>query len=177
MGIVLPVAVLALFGLLLVRPTPSPKSAVNSLPEAETPTVSSEAPNQSFSAPSAPSEQPIDDLLVLDQPTEQSSPQPDAAEQGGSEPTSAFSVRILNGGGRAGAAASLKADLEAAGYTVLSIGTARSTYAQTTLYYQVEFKQEASTLADALGEPTPTVEESGIAAPADILIVIGSDRP
>lgn len=123
-----------------------------------------------------------DDLVVLDTPTTTSLPQSDTASEtqvsapAATEPSHDFTVRILNGGGQAGAAATLRDQLTAAGYEVLSVGNAKNAHAQTTVYHETEKRALAETVAKDLGEPPVAFTSNAIAAPADILIVIGADR-
>lgn len=123
-----------------------------------------------------------DDLVVLDQPTEASLPQsdtksaPNTADQSTTEATPDFTIRILNGGSAAGSAAGLRDQLAEAGYEVLSIGNAKNTHGQTTLYHQADQRTAAETVAKQLGEPPIAFVTSAIASPADVLIVLGVDR-
>lgn len=178
-GVLLILLAFTILAFLLVRPNPSPE-VTNDTAQAEQsddPVVEERAPSTDFSPPRTPLGTTLDDLTILDQPTARSTPQPDTSTTPADRaPTTEFTVRILNGGGKAGAASQLKTDLETSGYTVSSIGNARTTYDTTTVYYRGSVAEDATALAQALGEPQPTIEESEVAAPADILIVIGQDR-
>ncbi len=121
-------------------------------------------------------------LVVLYTLTETSLPQQDGEPTikgeiaPATEGVSDFTVRILNGGGKTGAAATLRDELTISGYAVLSVGNARNRHAQTTLYYRDGKLNEAEIVAKQLGEPPVALTANAIAAPADVLIVIGSDR-
>ncbi|MBI4022927.1 LytR C-terminal domain-containing protein [Candidatus Berkelbacteria bacterium] len=127
-----------------------------------------------------------DELVILDAPLEESAPQ-DPGLESTARPAetippesqvdrASLTVRVLNGGGPAGAAAALRDRLEAGGYRVLSVGNAINPHARTTVYYATGFEEQAQTLANDLSESTPILIQSSIASPADVLVVIGSDR-
>lgn len=86
-----------------------------------------------------------------------------------------FTVRVLNGGAGAGAAAKMKTQLEAKGYRVISIGNAVNSYEKTTIYFLQQHQENALKLADDVGHKPVLVADS-IAKPADILVVLGADR-
>lgn len=83
-------------------------------------------------------------------------------------------VRILNGTSAEGAATKVKATLVAAGFTVSSVGNAKSAYTTTTIYYQPGRIESAQAVAKALSKYTSTVQESAeITAPDSVLVVLG----
>jgi len=189
-GIVVLAAVFAFF---------RPSIEASTLPKATPPTGTEANVNQTTTLPPQLSQTPsqandnaLDNLVVLDQPTDSSKPQPEK----NTEPDNAadtkqtkkvtdsadevvskgFTIRILNGGGKSGAAAALRTELSKSSLTVASIGNAQQTYTTTTIYYQTGKRAEAESAAKILGEPAAALEENAIAKPADILIVIGTDR-
>ncbi len=121
--------------------------------------------------------QNLDELLILDQPTADSAPQPDQTEETSTEEDGtnpgAFSLRLLDGGGVADAMDSLKDTLTTHGYTVLSTGAAIHEHPTTTLYYQPGFKAQAESVAPYINASDVAYVEDQIAAPADVLIVVG----
>ncbi len=156
-------------------------------------------PPQLAEPPKGTGETNPDALVILDNPTDSSKAQPEEASElsqtielseledqtasnetktaaAPDEVTTDFTIRILNGGGKSGAAAALKAELGKQSFTVSSIGNAHQTYAVTTVYYQAGKRAQAELLAKTLGEPAVTLEENAIARPADVLVVIGTDR-
>lgn len=152
-------------------------------------------PPQLTDRPSGGGETAADDLVILDQPTESSKPQPgdgsdltqtsNLSDLGSTAETlsdasqldkAALTIRILNGGGKAGAAAALRDGLTKQSFTISSIGNAQQTYETTIIYYQTGQRVAAELLSKSLGEPAVTLEENAIATPADVLIVIGADR-
>ena len=83
-------------------------------------------------------------------------------------------VRILNGTPTEGAATKVRATLVAAGFTISSIGNAKSAYSTTTIYYQPGRIDSAKAVAKALSKYTSTIQESAeLAAPDSILVVLG----
>lgn len=164
----------------LFRPTPTTP------PVADAPASASSTtnPNSSLKLPpqltlpqGGGSTASLDELVILDQPTESSAPQPEESTQDQTTNLPAtFTIRILNGSGKAGAAAALKDRLSAEGYTISAIGNATGSYSTTTVYYQTDKQLQAEAVAQTLGNPPVTLEQDSIAAPADVLVVIGADR-
>lgn len=144
--------------------------------------------------PSQASEGALDSLVILDTPTESSQPQPEelsdnatttdesnadtkpSKEDAATNTARDFTIRILNGSGKSGAAAALRNQLTAKSLTVSSIGNAQQTYDVTTVYYQPGQRTAAEQILKELGAPAATLEENAIAKPAEVLIVIGTDR-
>lgn len=124
-----------------------------------------------------PSTNDPSELVVLDDPRSGSAPQPEPGKTTPpvDTPARSVTVRILNGGAQQGAAGTLKTALEQEGYTVLTVGNARSMYDQTTIYYAPGQREAAATLVEALGETSIIQEESTIAAPAKLLVVLGNN--
>lgn len=87
----------------------------------------------------------------------------------------AVSIRVLNGTGAAGAAAAVKADLEKAGFTVRTVGNAKSqTYQKTVLYYRSGKQEEAKAVQAALSRyQSELVESDSLASPDTVLVVSG----
>ncbi|MBI4185587.1 LytR C-terminal domain-containing protein [Candidatus Berkelbacteria bacterium] len=183
-------------GLIALRPSVSADSQSlisSAIPGAGLPKT--HQPDAIFRAPQGGGTNiPLENLVVLDQPTETSKPQPDrlsdqltindqTASKHPDEMTStdqplktAFTVRILNGGGKAGAAAQLRDELKTNGFTVISIGNAQSTFAKTTIVYGTGKRSEAELVATILGSPALTLAQDISPAPADVLVVLGHDH-
>lgn len=84
-------------------------------------------------------------------------------------------IRILNGTFQNGAAAKARFVLEQAGFKVRTIGNAQSQTYQTTIVYYLDGKQsEAELVKTALSNYMVTLEQSTLASPDDVLIVIGT---
>lgn len=83
-------------------------------------------------------------------------------------------LRVLNGTTVTGAAGKAKTVLEKAGFTVRTTGNASNqNYATTTVYYQTGRQAEADAVKAALTDYTVTEQESSLAAPDMVLVVIG----
>ncbi|MGI6103044.1 MAG: LytR C-terminal domain-containing protein [Patescibacteria group bacterium] len=137
-------------------------------------------PTEDTTLPSLPEPSTNDpsELVVLDDQRSGSAPQPEpnkAAPTPTEKPAQSATVRILNGGAPQGAAGTLKTALEQEGYTVLTVGNARSAYDRTTIYYAPGHREVAVELVKALGETSIIQEESTIAAPAKLLVVLGNN--
>lgn len=151
-------------------------------------------PPQLATPPSSEGDTALDKLVILDKPTDSSKPQslpesdatptdstvPQTTPSTGTDATvpskSSFTIRILNGGGKAGAAAALRNDLTKQSFKISSVGNAQQTYPTSLVYYQTGKQAEAELVAKTLAEPAVTLEENAIAKPTDLLIVIGTDR-
>lgn len=145
-----------------------------------------------------PHEGTIDTWLASDSPTPSptasvspstdASPTPTATPEASASPTatptatpstgtvdkSKVTLRVLNGTTQAGAAAATKTTLEKAGFTVKSIGNAKSqTYTKTYVYYQSGKKAEADAVFAALADSKAVLEESTLANPDMVLVVFG----
>ncbi len=114
-----------------------------------------------------------DDVVVVDAPSSNSLPQPDASTAiTDTLPT----VRVLNGGAATTEAAAARDALAALHYTVVSVGTAQFSYVRSTVYYLSGRHDSALAVAQALGLADPTLVEDPIANPAEVLVVLGADR-
>lgn len=109
-------------------------------------------------------------------------PSPEATTEATATPTptttavekSSVTLRVLNGTTQAGAAASAERTLEEAGFTVRTIGNATNqNYETTTIYYQTGRAQEAALVKEGLGNANAVLEESSLADPDMVLVVIG----
>jgi|GEM_PF-6215351 len=90
---------------------------------------------------------------------------------------SSITMRILNGTTTGGAAGSMKTQLEKDGFTIRTIGNANNqNYTTTTIYYQSGKQADAQLVADALAPLPTTLEESSLANPDMVLIVVGSKK-
>jgi hypothetical protein len=99
---------------------------------------------------------------------------PTATPTTGTIDKSKVTLRVLNGTTQAGAAATTKTTLEKAGFTVKSIGNAKSqTYTKTYVYYQAGKKAEADAVLAALADSKAVLEESTLANPDMVLVVFG----
>ena len=87
---------------------------------------------------------------------------------------SKITIQVLNGTTVAGAASKAKTKLESAGYVVKQTGNAKNQDYQTTfIYYQTGHSTEATAIQSALPGYAITVQESSLADPNMILVVIG----
>jgi hypothetical protein len=83
-------------------------------------------------------------------------------------------LRILNGTTTAGAASKAKTTVEKAGFSVRTIGNAATqNYATTMVYYKEGRKAEAEAVQAALAGYTATLEQSSLADPDMVLVIIG----
>lgn len=119
-------------------------------------------------------------------PSESASPSPVATASSSPQPTpqptptsfnkSAISIRILNGTKRSGAAALAESTLKKQGFTIRDVGNARQqTYPTTIIYYQNGRLAEASAVKDSLPTYSSTLQESSLANPDMVLVVIGNE--
>jgi hypothetical protein len=107
-------------------------------------------------------------------PTAAASPTPTASTTSSTFDKSKVTLRVLNGTTQAGAAASTKTKLEAAGFTVKSIGNAKNqNYTKSYVYYQAGKKAEAEAVFAALTDSSALLEESTLASPDMVLVVFG----
>lgn len=87
---------------------------------------------------------------------------------------SAITLSVLNGTTTAGAASATKTTLQKAGFTVRTIGNAKTQdYKTTIVYYQNGHQAEANLVVTALNNTSATTEESTLANPDMVLVVIG----
>ena len=129
--------------------------------------TSSATPTPSASQTVAPTATPS----AAQSPTPAPTPSPSASPAGVVKAN--VTLRVLNGTKVAGAAADTKKTLEAAGFTVKSIGNAKTqNYTKTTIYYQTGRLAEATAVQAALGDATLT-ESSAQAAPDMVLVIYG----
>ena len=84
-----------------------------------------------------------------------------------------ISLRVLNGTTIAGAASKAKATLENDGFTVRTTGNAtHQTYTSTVIYYQTGQLTAAQQVAASLSAYSPALEESTLANPDNVLVVV-----
>lgn len=87
---------------------------------------------------------------------------------------SSITLRVLNGTTVTGAAAKAKNVLTAAGYTVRTVGNASNrSYQNTTIYYQAGNSANAALIKQSLTGYTSVLQESELAAPDMVLVVVG----
>ncbi len=181
-------AALLLIGVffLTTRPTAdSPPSKASTETEA---TVAAPASANTPTEPGPPEidrGQSVEEAIILDRPlasskaqdgstgsTAPSEPEPIAAPQPDS-----FTTRILNGSGRTGAATKVEGQLTKLGFHITTVGTAVNAYEQSVIYYSAGHELQAKALQSAFGHADATIEQSQIASPADVLLVIGASAP
>lgn len=127
-------------------PTPTPTVSASSSPEA--------SPSASASATATPTPSPSSSATTVDK--------------------AKVTLRVLNGTTQAGAAAATKTTLEKAGFTVKSIGNAKSqNYTKTYVYYASGKKAEGEAVLAALADSAAVLEESTLASPDMVLVVFG----
>lgn len=86
---------------------------------------------------------------------------------------SSVTLRVLNGTAVAGAASKAQTILQKAGFTVRTIGNAKSTtFATTTIFYQTGRKAEAQLVQAALTTYQTTIQESSADANPDMVLVV-----
>ncbi len=110
--------------------------------------------------------------IAVESPLPASLPQPDEDAATTALPT----IRILTGGAPASAATAVRDTLDADGYQVIATGPAKFSYVRSTVYYLAGRRDAARAAATAAGLTDPTLVEDPIAAPADVLLVLGTDR-
>jgi hypothetical protein len=122
-------------------------------------------------SPTATAE-PTPDPNETPEPTPEPTPTPTASPA--TVDISAVTLRVLNGTTTAGAAARMRQQLERAGFTVRTTGNARNqNYATTIIYYQTGRQAEAEAVRDAIGGQNVNIEQSSLADPDMVLVVIG----
>lgn len=123
-------------------------------------------PTPSATAAATPTPSPTD----TPSPTPSATPTPTPAAV---DPAS-VTLRVLNGTTVTGAASKAKTTLEAAGFKVRTTGNAKTQDYQTTMvYYQTGRQAEAEAVQKALTGYMVTLQESSLAAPDMVLVVIG----
>ncbi len=90
---------------------------------------------------------------------------------------STISLRVLNGNGISGSAASVKDKLVAAGYTVGKVTNAsKFTYVNTTLYYNTGKEAAAKQIAADLSDRTTSLfENPQVTGSNDVIVVVGKN--
>lgn len=121
----------------------------------------------SASASANASASPTADATATPTPTDTPTPAPTV------DPA-AITIRVLNGTTTAGEAAKVQDILKAAGISVRSIGNAKTqTYDTTMIYYAEGRLAEAQKVQSVLTGYTATLEQSTLADPDMVLVVIG----
>ncbi len=126
---------------------------------------------------SSPSPSPSADASATASPTatESPTPTPTPTPTATAEVTTKdkITLRVLNGTTIAGAAGTAANTLTKAGFTIRTTGNAKNqTYTSTYIYHQVGKKAEAELVAAALASYKPLVQESTLADPDMILVVV-----
>jgi hypothetical protein len=180
-------AIVATVFFLVTRPNASANPVPITAELSPTPVSSSGTTRSAlFGLPEQVPDVPLEETIILDRPLPTSAeqattpaapaePSP-ATTDATPSPRSVFSVRVLNGNGVPGGAATAKGRLTAAGLLVSSIGTATHRYATTVVYYLPNHRDDAVKVRDALDVPRALLTEDRIAAPADVLVVVGADN-
>lgn len=107
-------------------------------------------------------------------PTPTPTPTPSATPASTPAVPVTVTLRVLNGTTKSGAAATGASALEKAGFTVRTTGNATSrSYGKTTIYYQAGRQKEAEAVQRALSGYTTVLEQSALASPDMVLVVIG----
>ena len=129
---------------------------------------------------SSPTPTTVPTIATTSTPVATATPVPTAAPT--STPTATAStvvkksvtLRVLNGTTVTGAAGTVSNILEKAGFTVRTSGNAKNqTYTTSYVYYQKGKEAEAQEVAKSLTNYSPVIEESTLAAPDNILVVVG----
>lgn len=110
-----------------------------------------------------------------DNSTNSSNNAPDATTSTPTINKATISIRVLNGNGISGSAASVKETLVAAGYNIGAVTNAsRFTYTNTTLYYNTGKEAEAKLIVADLGSrKTEIYENPQVAGSNDVIVVVG----
>jgi hypothetical protein len=155
---------------LAVSDQPSPSAAVSASPNA--------SPDAQATPTATPADSPAPSPTTSPSPA--ASPSPSPATSPSAEPSpvavdkAAITLRVLNGTTISGEAAKVESELKAAGFTVRTIGNAKNqTYTNSFIYYQAGKRAQAETVQQALKNRTFMLEESTLAAPDQVLVVIG----
>lgn len=120
-----------------------------------------------------PSPSPLPSSAPSPSPTPTPTPEPTPTPQA----VSPTRVRVLNGTGEAGLAASAAAKLTPLGWSITTGNARASTYTATSIYYRdAALLTAAQTARTTLGYQSVTIEESTLAAAGELLIVVGRNR-
>lgn len=101
---------------------------------------------------------------------------------GTTRPPADVKVIVLNGSGQNGAAGSTSETIGQAGYSMQTPGNAPST-AETTVYYDTDYKAEGTAIALLLGKNTDSVKPlsdaslGGAEGDANVVVVLGANTP
>lgn len=115
------------------------------------------------------------------QPTPSSTPSPTSTPTATPSPSpsplniATISIRVLNGSGQVGAAAGVRTTLTQAGFTVRSIGNAKTQdYSGDTIFYQTGHLADAQAVQQSLKKAsTSLVENNDLVAPDQVVVVVG----
>lgn len=147
--------------------SPSPSAVVLSTPTPTSTTTSTPSPTTATTTPT-----PSATTIPTATPTPSSSP----TASPNSISKSSISIRVLNGTTIAGLAATGRSVLEQAGFTVRTIGNANNqTYQTTVIYYQTGYLAQAQMVEAALNKYSVSLQESSIASPDQVLVVMGQE--
>lgn len=84
-------------------------------------------------------------------------------------------IKILNGSGKSGIAASAKDKLEQNGYVVAETGTAKNLYNTTFVYYRQDKAEAVQEISQALNIEIKSEENNDLVRNYDLLIVLGKN--
>lgn len=131
------------------------------------------AETASVAEPTTTSEQPPAEVPAT--ATTEPEPEPTPAPAAAAIDPSTLKVRVLNGSGVSGAAATASDVLSAASIPVSSTGNAKKfSYSSTMIYYPTGKKEAAELVAKALADYSPQLEENAVADGYDALVVVGT---
>lgn len=136
-------------------------------PQTPTPIIS-EQPTPAATPTFEPTPTPVETATPTPTPT--STPTPKTISK------SEITLRVLNGTTKRGAASTARSILTKNGFTVREIGNANhQTYNSTVIYYQPGHQAEAELVQKNLSEYSTSLQESSLANPDMILVVIGNN--
>lgn len=161
------IVIICLILILIVNATFSNKSQLKST-SAPTPTPKPTSLNDPAATPSeSPSANQIPDY---------SAKNPQSTDSANPEVTidkSTINIKILNGSGISGTAEQTKADLEKEGFKINQIGTAKSTYPSSIIYYKDNKEAEARLFTGYLQIEPQLEKNDQLVGEYDLLYVIG----
>ncbi|MEK7461035.1 MAG: LytR C-terminal domain-containing protein [Patescibacteria group bacterium] len=146
-----------------LQPTPTPIPTVSKI------TPPTPSPTRAPSPSTSPTPSPTPSATPSPSPTETTPPPPAEPDK------STISMRILNGSGTSGQAATLQTTLKKNGFTVRSIATAKTRRATGIIYYATSKQAEAEFVASFITNRVLEFEENpALAKPDTLLIIVGA---
>jgi outer membrane biosynthesis protein TonB len=127
-----------------------------------------------LSVNSTPTPTAVASVIPTETPTTAATVTPTPTTTATSIDKSTVTLRVLNGTATTGAASTMKTTLEKEGFTVRTIGNAKTqNYSVTTIYYQEGREAEAKLVQTALGSTKTDLQQSTLANPDMVLVVVG----